>query len=488
MAISIRTRMIVTLNLLVLAVALAAGWGAVVVAQNAIEKRLLVDVADSTCRLLSSMNLPLSDTLMNHLKQIYGADAVAVGHGGAVLGSSLRPQETSALQTLLRRGAPEQGPVTLGADAYHLGTGRIERLRPDGKAEQARLYLLVPAEQLAAAKADAARRMAVATLPAIGAATLLAVTLSMTLTRPIRRLAAQMDRMAAAADNEAPLSGGRSSAAMSSGMAKGPAELVRLAESFDHLLERLRQARESLARSQRLATLGKLAASVVHEIRNPLSGIAMNVRVLQDELARHNIDDRSAALIRREIERLDLYIQELMGLATAQAQGPLDAKALAALAPISLIEPADSVAELLQSRCGHAGIEVTRRYDTLAPAVRADSGHMRQVIMNLVLNAMAAMPAGGRLTLSLAKSGRATRLSVIDTGQGVVAAGQDIFDPFVSTRSDGAGLGLYVCRGIVIRYGGRIGYNPSPAGTGTEFWFELPGDLTAEIAENAEKR
>ncbi|MCE5326593.1 MAG: HAMP domain-containing protein [Planctomycetaceae bacterium] len=476
MSFSIRTRMIVVINLLVLAVALAAGWGAVVVAQNAIEKRLLVDVADSTCRLLSGMNLPLSDTLMGHLKQIYGADAVAVGHGGAVLGSSLSPEQTAALQTLLRRGAPERGAVTLGGGTYHLGMGRIERARPDGAAEPVRLYLLVPAEQLAAAKSDAARRMAMATLPAIGAATLLAVVLSMTLTRPIRRLAAQMDALAASAGDE-------SAAAAAPLPRSGPAELVTLAESFDHLLERLRQARESLARSHRLATLGKLAASVVHEIRNPLSGIAMNVRVLQDELARHNIDDRSAALIRREIERLDLYIQELMGLAADQAQGPLDAKALAALPPISLSEPADSVADLLQSRCAHAGIEVLRRYEADAPAVRADSGHMRQVIMNLVLNAMAAMPAGGKLTLALATAGGAVRMSVFDTGAGVQAGGQDIFDPFVSTRSDGAGLGLYVCRGIVTRYGGRIGYNPLPQGT--EFWFELPGDGTAMDAKNA---
>ena len=111
-----------------------------------------------------------------------------------------------------------------------------------------------------------------------------------------------------------------------------------------------------------------------------------------------------------------------------------------------------------------------------APAVRADAGKIRQVVLNLMLNALDAMPSGGRVTLAAeAAPGGRVRFSVSDTGGGVqVAVGTDIFEPFVSGKQGGTGLGLYVCRRIVRQHEGEIGYRTSPEGS--TFWFELPGD------------
>jgi len=254
---------------------------------------------------------------------------------------------------------------------------------------------------------------------------------------------------------------------------RGPGELARLTRSFDELLARLAAARRQLDRSARLAALGQLAASVAHELRNPLSGIKMNARVLADELGSAGAADRSLELIIREIDRMDLYLQEMLSLAS----GPLPAAEggpVRPAEPVRLNEVGSSVTALLAGRCQHARVTVEADWAAGVPAAAGEPGRVRQVVLNLMLNALDAMPHGGRITLRArpAEDGR-VRFEVADTGPGVQApSGVDIFEPFVSTRPQGTGLGLYVCRRAVEAMGGRMGYGSSEAGS--TFWFELP--------------
>jgi signal transduction histidine kinase len=247
-----------------------------------------------------------------------------------------------------------------------------------------------------------------------------------------------------------------------------PAEIARLERSFEQLLARLDDARQQLARSARLATLGQIAASVAHELRNPLSGIKMNARVLADELKRANIADRSLDLIIREIDRMDLFLGELLDLASPGLAGPIRAE------PVRLVELADSVLSLLAGRCRHGGVEVIRQFADCE--THGDSQQLRQVMLNLMLNALDAMPHGGKMTVAIQPAAGDTgsvRFSVADTGPGVQSPpGADIFDPFVTTKPGGTGLGLAMCRQVISRHSGRIGYDTSPAGC--TFWFELP--------------
>jgi signal transduction histidine kinase len=248
-----------------------------------------------------------------------------------------------------------------------------------------------------------------------------------------------------------------------------------------------------------------VAASVAHELRNPLSGIKMNVRVLRDQVSGagvlpadcpgtniaerqarppapasdqregENFDD-SFRVILREIDRMDLYLQELLSLAGNPSGAARSARSAAAVRePVQLAELADSVMSLLEGRCRHAGIEVRREFAAV-PAVRADGEQVRQVILNLVINAIEAMPAGGEVRLGLAReAGGPVRFSVTDGGGGVrPPEGADVFDPFVTTKPGSAGLGLHLCRQIVGDHGGKIGYNNLATGAGV--WFELPED------------
>ena len=482
MQLSIRLRLIVAMNLLVVGVGVAVGWAGVAVSWRVIERRLVDESAHNAAGIFRTMRLPLSDTMMSRLRQILGAEVAAglrpsVARPGRGEAGSVDPLEIVATslpedQSQDLRNQRAHGPLarrlTLAGHIYLVGIAEVTEPEPIPRAEgRMCLYVLVPESQVDAAKEAATRTIVLITLGAILLATLLGWWLSTTILRPVRRLAGRMDLLSERAAEE------RLAADAGGAAEKGPAELVRLAKSFDRLLEHLEDARRQLARSARLATLGQLAASVAHELRNPLSGIRMNARVLADEWAKAGRSDSSLDRIISESDRMNLYLDELLGLASGNARQDLPHD-LSTLPRVRLDEVSDSVLALVERRCRHAGVAVNRRWDPAAMWVRADETQVRQVILNLVMNALDAMPAGGAVTLSTGqgKDG-AVRFGVVDTGQGVhVPAGTDVFDPFVTTKPGGVGLGLYVCRRHVERHGGRIGYDSSPEGT--TFWFDLP--------------
>jgi len=460
--------MIVVMNLLVFGMAVAVGWLGAEVAGDVIEQRLVTDMVKNAAGLMGRMNLPTTDALMDRLSQIYGVPvAVRETKTGAIVASSLPPGQTAELRRRIGE-VDSVGPVMLGETGYHVGSGDIVRPTPYARETQfMRLYMLVPEAQLQQSKDRASRRIAGLTLPAVVVATLLAFGLAMTIVRPIRKLAERMDRIAANAGEQGapPAAAGESR--------RGPTEVARLAESFDHLLGDLRDAQEQLAQAERLATLGRVSASVAHELRNPLSGIKMNLRVLQDQLEARDVDQRSLELILHEIERMDLYLQELLSLAAGPVEAGEAAPTPEDLPLVRLDETVDSVVALLAGRCEHAGVTVLRDYSPGARWVRADASAVRQVIMNLIVNALEAMPGGGQIRLGLCNTGTGTvRFSAADSGTGVRADGMDIFAAFTGTKPKGAGLGLYVCRQISARCGGESGDDDSTAGA--TFWFELP--------------
>lgn len=491
MRVSIRVRTLLVMNLLVLGVAVVLGRIAGEVAGQVVEDRLASELVRNTSNFLQARKLPFTDSLMRYLSQMFGVEVATFrSRDGSAVASSLPPDQTRELQ---RQVASKAAPlsVTLGGQAYRVDS---HDLVPADQAthppEQFRLCLVVPQKQFQQARDRAMERTAVLALPAVAVATVLAFLLSVTITRPIRKLAAQMDELSERATGEhpqaerSPLEGGtqipeggtRIQSLVS--LKRGPSEVVRLGESFDHLLRSLREVQGQLAQSERLATLGSVAASVAHELRNPLSGIKMNVRVLRDQVAGspHDGSDESFRLILREIDRMDLYLGELLSLAGNPSERGLSPRGSGGVREsVNLAELAESVLSLLEGRFRHAGVEVRRDFRDGLP-VRADGEQIRQVIMNLLINALEAMPGGGAVTLGLgpAESG-GMRFAVTDGGPGVrPPAGADVFEPFVTTKPGSAGLGLHLCRRIIRDHGGKIGYNNSEAGA--TFWFELTAE------------
>jgi two-component system NtrC family sensor kinase len=265
-----------------------------------------------------------------------------------------------------------------------------------------------------------------------------------------------------------------------------PDELGRLSESFNSMVEKLAAARaeienyhgQRLARAERLATLGELAASLAHEIKNPLAGIGGAIQVMGEELP----DDHPRKAIMREVlaqvHRLDRTVRDLLALARPGRPE---------VAPCDIHQILDRTLILLAENPEAKEVRVVRAYQPGIPLLDADSKQLGQVFLNLVLNAVQAMPEGGQITIRTALrdanggdgegqagTGRIVEVAVSDTGPGIPPETlEDIFTPFVSTKRRGTGLGLSVSRRIVEEHGGWITAE-SPAGEGATFRVCLP--------------
>jgi signal transduction histidine kinase len=246
-------------------------------------------------------------------------------------------------------------------------------------------------------------------------------------------------------------------AAQARALPAGEVKAVGGGPELDHLVDALNRMLLEVRRGERLAVMGRMAAGVAHEIRNPLSSIKMTVQMLREEADYREPHDR----VLREIERLELITAELTG-----ASQPLR------LEESDLKTAVEEVLELLRPRLEHLGIRVERAFGEL-PRVRMDAARFKRCVMNLVLNGAQAMPGGGPLRIVLDAPDGLARLSVEDAGPGVPDGVKTrLFEPFVTTKEDGVGLGLALTKGIVEDHGGTIGFDPLPRGT--RFWIELP--------------
>jgi len=265
-----------------------------------------------------------------------------------------------------------------------------------------------------------------------------------------------------------------------------PDELGRLTESFNSMVEKLAAARaeiesyhgQQMARAERLATLGELAASLAHEIKNPLAGIGGAIQVMGEELP----DDHPRKAIMQEVlaqvHRLDRTVRDLLTLARPGRPE---------VAPCDIHQVLDRTLILLAESPEAKEVRVVRAYQPGIPALDADGKQLGQVFLNLVLNAVQAMPEGGQITIRTrlreaeGGDGEAHRgkggimeVAVTDTGPGIPPeAIEEIFTPFVSTKRRGTGLGLSVSRRIVEEHGGWITAE-SPPGEGATFRVCLP--------------
>jgi PAS domain S-box-containing protein len=239
---------------------------------------------------------------------------------------------------------------------------------------------------------------------------------------------------------------------------------------------------EHLRRSDRLISLGVLAAGIAHEIRNPLTGISLLLDDLHDHL--HEMPEERD-LIRRslqEIDRLENLINGLVDFAVPSRPMRLELHPIAGVLEKTLF--------LTKKLCKDHNISLSVQTEQSLPRLRFDSEKMQQALLNLLMNAIQAMPEGGRLRIGAKtiapadhiESAWAVRITVEDTGKGI--APEDIpyvFDPFFTRNKSGCGLGLAIVYGIVREHGGRISLSSKP-GSGTTVWFDLPAgaDLTRE--------
>jgi len=229
----------------------------------------------------------------------------------------------------------------------------------------------------------------------------------------------------------------------------------------------LRETQDQLVVSEKLASLGKMAAGVAHEVNNPLTSILINSHLLLERPGRAADDVETLNLIADETTRCAGIVGGLLDFAR---QTPSQA------VPTDINDVIERTLMILEMQASVHNIRIERTLDRDLPAIEIDKNKIQQVFSNLAINAWEAMPGGGTLAVASLMSRDGTHIEITFTDTGVGISKENIprlFDPFFTTKSFGTGLGLAVSYGIIRRRGGEILVR-SEVGKGTEFTVRIP--------------
>lgn len=244
-------------------------------------------------------------------------------------------------------------------------------------------------------------------------------------------------------------------------------ELENKSRSLGEAYANLKETQEHLLQSEKLASIGTLAAGVAHEINNPLDGIQNCMRTIINEPGNQEQTLRYLKLASDGLVRIDNIVRKLLDFAR---QSDLN------MGHVNIKEVILKALELVAHRIDEQGIILTQRFDRDIPLILGDGRYLQQVFLNIILNAVDAMPRGGSLTIIGKNEPYKVSISIIDTGCGIPAENLErIFDPFFTTKGvgEGTGLGLSVSLGIVKEHKGNIRVE-SEINKGSTFTVILP--------------
>lgn len=256
-------------------------------------------------------------------------------------------------------------------------------------------------------------------------------------------------------------------------VADATAELRLRNEQLVRSYESVSQLRERAARDQQLAAVGQTLANVAHQIGTPLNLISAHVQLLQ-----HEIEDpamqRRLKIVAEQADRMASAVRDLLERAKPRAERR----------PVRVGTVLATISDAIRVRLAGAGVSLELQIDDRIPAVLANEAQLELALLNLVTNALDAMPQGGTLRLAAESSPNGVRIQVHDTGSGIPADLLPmIFDPWVTTKTvgRGTGLGLSITRDVITSLGGTIGVATNP-GSGTTFTIDLPALGSAQQA------
>lgn len=231
-------------------------------------------------------------------------------------------------------------------------------------------------------------------------------------------------------------------------------------------LREVKDLQERVRRSERLASLGRLAAGIAHEIRNPLSSIRGFAQFFGNRFKGREEENYASVMV-KEVDRLNRIISELLDFARPKKPH---------LEPQNLQNLWENILVLGEAEFKKKKIEIEKKYDPHLPLVMADRDQISQAFLNLLINSVESIDAGGKIRLFLKRGEQAGKVEVIieDTGRGIPPEDiEKIFEPFFSTKQKGTGLGLAIVHQIIESHGGEIRVK-SEEGKGTAFCITLP--------------
>lgn len=443
-------RIVLPFALTALVATSGVAYAALTVADRVLRARAearVVDVAEQLAR----SNFALNPAILRSVRDIAGVDVVSFTREGVVEVATVDPPAARRVaRALLGRTTAEVLHDVCAAPC-------AVAVRPVVANPDVRVAAVVGTADLDEAAQTVGRFVIAAALLSIVVMLAATQATARRLTRPLDRLVAFTRDVARGGDARAPA---------------GDDEVGSLGSAFNEMLDRLQQSRDALVRSEKLALTGLLAARVAHDVRNPLSSIKMQTQLLRDRSRRGADHDATGMLdaVQRDILQVESVVQDLLELARP---GELT-RAPTAVAPLL-----GEVLEQVGPHLTYRNIDVRRDCAPDVPLVPLDAHRMKQALRNVIQNAADAMPSGGTLSVScrVATSGEVA-VEVADDGVGIdPALLSRIFDPFVSTKPHGVGLGLVNARAVVESHGGTIAVTGRQSG-GTQVTFRLPVEVS----------
>ena len=242
-------------------------------------------------------------------------------------------------------------------------------------------------------------------------------------------------------------------------------EMDSLSARIERFVAMLQQRDREVLRAEQLAALGQLAAGVAHEVRNPLTSIKLLVQAELEGSSPGGMATEDLKVIVSEVQRMERSLQSFLDY----ARPPRPERR-----QVDLETVVQNVMGLVRVRAERQRVQIQLVFPDPGVPISADVNQMQQVVLNLALNAIDAMPNGGRLTFATTRRGDSAELTVTDTGPGISADMQDrLFQPFATNKETGLGLGLVITRRIVEAHGGSVSVEDTQSG-GAVFRVSLP--------------
>jgi len=403
--------------------------------------------------------------VLRKMRGLSGAEFVLMDRHGEIFASSAPRGAFAGLETPSQPSS--RYSLTLGK-AISLESGRffhtaLDLRRTRGENRSATLHILYPEESYREAWRDAVYPPMLVGAVAIVLVVGLGLVIASRVTRPLRRLQSQVEEIAEG-DFQSLTVPPRND------------EIADLSRSVNRMAAMLAKYEGEVRQNERLRTLGQLGGGIAHQMRNSVTGCRLAVE-LHTRLCRQNDETESIGVAMRQLELMEKYLQRFLRLDRGQAKPH---------APVDMHLVVDSVVSLVGPAARHVGVELQWNASEKEPRwVQGDADALEQMLVNLLLNGIEAAARiekdsdqqktafRRRVIVSLGSDGEHISLKVSDNGKGPVAEVREkLFEPFVTAKPDGTGLGLSMAREIVTAHGGKISWQRRD--TTTCFVVELP--------------
>jgi signal transduction histidine kinase len=417
---------------------------------------------------LADSSFPLTDGVLAQTAALSGAEFLLTDSAGEVLAGSRADFGNVPADTQIQTGHQLTlgRPIQVGSARYFHAAVRRTRRSPE--ATSAVLHLFYPEESWQQAWRDAVVSPLVVGGGALVVAVILAVVIAGRVTHPLRRLGAEVDKIADG-DFRTVAPPHRND------------EVRDLAVAIDRMVRQLERYEQQVRRSERLRTLGQLGGGIAHQIRNSATGCRMALDLLAREMP-EAADSEHLEVARRQLRLMEEYLGRLLTIGRPPADRPRT--------PVDLAAVVDDVMKLVAPAARHVHVDLDFRRGAESFAVKGHRESLEQLLVNLLINAVDAAgrpqddSAATEVTDRGHHAGRVeVRLAADDAGQAVITVfdsglgpsakiGAALFEPLVTDKPDGSGLGLSVAREIAEQHGGSIDWERR--GERTCFFVELP--------------